>query len=85
MARNQDAVDASSFLMIRGLVSILFGVVALAWPGLTARSLALFVMIWLVVVGVVSIVQGVKELHTGCSVISLVGYTVRSSHSSSTW
>lgn len=72
MAKNDVAAEASSFLMIRGLVSVLFGVVALAWPGLTARTLALFVMIWLVVVGIVSIVQGVKELHMGWSAIGRI-------------
>lgn len=49
-------------LMITGLVSIAFGVVCLVWPGLTVAVFALLAAIWLLVLGIIDIVNGIRGL-----------------------
>lgn len=64
--KSSDAASAfGSLLIIRGVVAILFGIIALAWPGLTAATLALFVMLWLVITGIVLLVEAFASIRTG--------------------
>lgn len=50
--------DVWWMLLLRGLALVLFGVVAVVWPGITLFVLALAFAIWLLVAGVVDVVQG---------------------------
>jgi uncharacterized membrane protein HdeD (DUF308 family) len=68
MPNNKSSDAASTFgslLIIRGVVAILFGIIALAWPGLTVATLALFVMIWLVITGIVLLIEAFSSIRTG--------------------
>jgi uncharacterized membrane protein HdeD (DUF308 family) len=68
MPNNKSSDAASTFgslLIIRGVVAILFGIIALAWPGLTAATLALFVMIWLVITGIVLLIEAFTSIRSG--------------------
>lgn len=47
-------------LMLRGLALVLFGVVAIVWPGLTLLVLASFFAVYLLVAGVVDVISGVR-------------------------
>lgn len=47
----------------RGIVSVLFGIIALVWPGLTLVSLGLLLSIWLLVVGATGLVSSVLNRH----------------------
>lgn len=48
-------------LAVYGVVGILAGLFALAWPGLTVAVLAAFVAVWAIVVGVMRIVAHVQS------------------------
>lgn len=48
-------------LLIRGIAAILFGIVALAWPGLTAYTLLLTFGIFAVVDGIFAIITGFRR------------------------
>jgi uncharacterized membrane protein HdeD (DUF308 family) len=58
------AADRSYFYW-RGGLSILLGVLVLVWPGLTVLTLVTLLSIWLLLVGVMSIVQGVRDVKRG--------------------
>ena len=47
-------------LAFRGLVAILFGIVAFAWPGLTIGVIVLLVAAFALVEGVINVVAGVR-------------------------
>jgi len=68
MARARDfelgAADKSYFYW-RGGLSILFGIVVLVWPGLTALTLVTFISLWLLLVGVISIINGITGIKKG--------------------
>ncbi len=64
MAREIEAVDKSSFYW-RGGLSIVIGVLVLVWPGLTVLSLVTLLSIWLLLMGVMSLVQGVRDIKKG--------------------
>lgn len=49
----------SKLAITRGVVSILFGIVALVWPGLTLATLALLLALWLLIGGTVKLVSSV--------------------------
>jgi uncharacterized membrane protein HdeD (DUF308 family) len=58
-------MDGSSLLIIRGIVSVVIGIVAFAWPGMTIAALV-------VVFGIYALVDGVTNL--------MLGLTRRASH-----
>ncbi|MCA9332668.1 DUF308 domain-containing protein [Candidatus Saccharibacteria bacterium] len=65
-AKASGELEALRFLTItRGVVSVLFGIMALIWPGLTIASLAVLVTIWLLVSGVINVVRGVMGIGKG--------------------
>jgi uncharacterized membrane protein HdeD (DUF308 family) len=47
-------------LMLRGIALILFGVVAVVWPGLTLLALATAFAVFLLISGVVDIISGIR-------------------------
>jgi uncharacterized membrane protein HdeD (DUF308 family) len=66
MARvaNLEMVDKSYFYW-RGGLGILLGVLVLVWPKLTVLSFVTLISIWLLLMGVMSIVQGVRDVRHG--------------------
>jgi uncharacterized membrane protein HdeD (DUF308 family) len=66
MARvnNLVTVDRSHFYW-RGGLGILLGVLVLVWPKLTVLTLVTLISIWLLLVGVMGIVQGVRDVGRG--------------------
>jgi uncharacterized membrane protein HdeD (DUF308 family) len=48
-------------LLIRGVLSVVFGVVALVWPGVTVLALALLFGVWALMQGVSYVVGAVRE------------------------
>lgn len=63
-ARNPETVDRSYFYW-RGGLGVLLGILVLVWPRLTVFTLVTLVSIWLLVVGVINIVQGVTSVKRG--------------------
>ncbi len=59
-----DTVDRSFFYW-RGGLGILLGVLILVWPGLTVLSFVTLISIWLLLVGVMSIVAGIRDIRGG--------------------
>jgi uncharacterized membrane protein HdeD (DUF308 family) len=53
-------MDGSSLLLIRGIVGLVFGVVAFAWPGVTIAALV-------VIFGMYAVIDGVSNLMIGVS------------------
>lgn len=49
-------------LTLRGVVAILFGVAAVFWPGLTLATLVYLVSAFILVAGVLSVVEGVVSM-----------------------
>ncbi len=71
----QEYVDSHlwGLFVLQGLAAVLFGVVALFFPGLELASLVLFFAVYLVVVGVVELVHGFRDLgHSGSWWFSLM-------------
>jgi uncharacterized membrane protein HdeD (DUF308 family) len=58
-------MDGSSLLIIRGVVSVVIGIVAFAWPGVTIAALV-------VIFGIYALVDGVTNL--------MLGFTRRAAH-----
>jgi uncharacterized membrane protein HdeD (DUF308 family) len=57
-------VDAARLwppLLIRGVLSVIFGVVALVWPGVTVLALALLFGVWALLQGVSYVVGAVRQ------------------------
>ena len=48
-------------IALRGVVAIVFGILAFAWPGVTLTALVLLFGAYAVIDGVASIVVGIKE------------------------
>ena len=63
-AANLEMVDKSYFYW-RGGLGILLGVLILVWPKLTVLTFVTLLSIWLLLVGVMSIVQGVRSIRGG--------------------
>jgi uncharacterized membrane protein HdeD (DUF308 family) len=63
-AANLGVVDRSYFYW-RGGLGILLGVLVLVWPKLTVLSFVTLFSIWLLLMGVMSIVQGVRDVRLG--------------------
>jgi uncharacterized membrane protein HdeD (DUF308 family) len=55
-------------LMIRGVLSVIFGVVALVWPGVTVLALALLFGAWALLQGVSYVVGAVRQARAHPSV-----------------
>jgi uncharacterized membrane protein HdeD (DUF308 family) len=51
-------------VILRGLVAILFGLVILAWPGITLRALILVFGIFAIAAGVFAILHGLRTAET---------------------
>lgn len=47
--------------MLRGVVAILFGIIAIVWPGLTVLALALLFGVYTLVDGITSIIMGIGQ------------------------
>jgi len=54
----------SVWQLVGGIVSVLAGLVAFAWPGITALSLALVIGLWAVILGVSQIALAVEARRT---------------------
>jgi uncharacterized membrane protein HdeD (DUF308 family) len=52
-------------LLLAGIVSVIVGVIALAWPGKTVLVVAIVFAIWLIVSGIFSLVRGFAHGLTG--------------------
>lgn len=68
MATSKTAPDAGTlkFLTItKGVVTILFGIMALVWPGLTALTLTTLITLWLLVSGVINVVRSIMSIGSG--------------------
>jgi uncharacterized membrane protein HdeD (DUF308 family) len=63
-AANLEMVDKSYFYW-RGGLGILLGLLILVWPGLTVLTLVTLLSIWLVLSGVIGMVQGVRDVKKG--------------------
>jgi uncharacterized membrane protein HdeD (DUF308 family) len=51
--------------IIRGVVAILFGIMALVWPGLTVLTFTTILVLWLLVSGVINLVHGFSSIKAG--------------------
>ncbi len=49
-------------LMVNGIAAILFGLSAIAWPGLTLVVLATLFALYLLVVGIADIIRGIMDI-----------------------
>ncbi|MBD8079649.1 HdeD family acid-resistance protein [Cellulosimicrobium arenosum] len=58
--------------LIRGVVAIALGIVAIAWPGITAAALIWVIGIFAVVDGILEIVEGIRRRGTGGATALLV-------------
>jgi uncharacterized membrane protein HdeD (DUF308 family) len=65
-ARNLDLVMVDkSYFYWRGGLSILLGVLVLVWPKLTVLTFVTLLSIWLLLIGVISLVSGVASIKRG--------------------
>lgn len=64
---NSMALDSreKSYFYWRGGLGILLGVLILVWPGLTVLTLVTLLSIWLLLSGVISIVDGIMSIKKG--------------------
>ena len=51
----------STTLIIRGIVSLLFGILAIAWPGVTAAALVIIFGVYALLDGIVNLVMGLTR------------------------
>jgi uncharacterized membrane protein HdeD (DUF308 family) len=54
-------MNGSSLLIIRGIVSVVIGIVAFAWPGVTIAALVIIFAIYALVDGVTSLMLGLTK------------------------
>lgn len=47
----------------RGIISVIFGIIALVWPGITLVSFGVLLSIWLLVIGATGLVSSVLNRH----------------------
>jgi uncharacterized membrane protein HdeD (DUF308 family) len=57
-------MDAASLLVIRGIVGLIFGIVAFAWPGVTIAALVVIFGAYAIVDGVTNLVLGLTKTPT---------------------
>lgn len=69
MASKVDSnLETFRFLAItKGVVTVLFGIMALVWPGLTVATFAIILTIWLLTSGVVNIIRAIMGIGDGHS------------------
>jgi len=53
--------DNWGMLLVRGIIAILFGIMAIIWPGITAVALAVLWGIWALIEGVVNLVAAFQK------------------------
>ena len=68
-------------LVLTGVLSVIFGFVAIIWPSITIGVLALLLAVYIGIYGVVDIVSGIKKFSSGflpAALTTVVGllYTV---------
>lgn len=51
----------SNFLVLRGVLAIIFGVIVLVWPGLTVATFSVLLALWLLLSGVVGIIVNIMN------------------------
>jgi uncharacterized membrane protein HdeD (DUF308 family) len=54
-------MDGGSLLIIRGIVGVIFGVVAFAWPGVTIAALVVIFGAYAIIDGLMNIVMGITR------------------------
>lgn len=59
---DEDTKNMWWVLVVGGLLSVIFGFVAIIWPGITVGVLALLLAVYIGVNGVIDIVNGIKRL-----------------------
>jgi uncharacterized membrane protein HdeD (DUF308 family) len=60
-------------VLVLGIISILAGGIFLVWPGKTIVVVAVFFGVWLIVTGIIQLVQGFNnELDTGSRVLAVI-------------
>ena len=60
-------------VLVLGILSIIVGILFLVWPGATIVVVAVFFGVWLIVSGIVQLVQGFNnELDTGQRVLAVI-------------
>src|SRR5258706_13575712 len=57
-------MDGSSVLIVRGIVSVVFGIIAFAWPGVTIAALVVIFGAYAIVDGVANLVLGLTRTPT---------------------
>jgi len=57
-------MDGASLLIIRGVVGLVFGIVAFAWPGVTIAALVIIFGAYAIVDGVTNLVHGLTKTPT---------------------
>ncbi len=62
--RDLEMADKGYFYW-RGGLGILLGILVLVWPGLTVLTLVTFLAIWLLLIGIISIVGGITSIKKG--------------------
>jgi uncharacterized membrane protein HdeD (DUF308 family) len=60
-----EATNLGGSLVLRGILSILFGAAAVFWPGLTLRTLVFLFSAFILINGVVDLVAGIGKLVNG--------------------
>jgi uncharacterized membrane protein HdeD (DUF308 family) len=57
-------MDASAFLLIRGLVAVVIGILAMAWPGITIAVVVGIFGLYAVIDGVTNLILGLSRTRT---------------------
>jgi uncharacterized membrane protein HdeD (DUF308 family) len=57
-------MDASTFLLIRGLVAVVIGILAMAWPGITMAAIVGIFGLYAVIDGITSLMLGLTRTRT---------------------
>ena len=63
-------------MLLRGIVAILFGVIAFLWPGITLASLALLIGVSCVFDGIGAIAAGLRERFWQSTLLGVVSVLV---------
>lgn len=62
MAKSKSAMVDKSYFIWQGVFSVLVGIIILVWPGLSLVTLTLFISIWLLIAGVVNMIDGIASI-----------------------
>ena len=63
------AADVVGVSVFRGIITTLFGVAAVFWPGLTLRTLVFLFSAFILVIGIVDVVAGIGKLLHGTEAV----------------